>query len=194
MKHYGLDFQSEFADACAYPNLEVRMRKLEVADGQIMQIAVQQEIQRSDESRYDHRLHGVLLVSHGMSCTRVAGYLGQSPVTVQRWIQRFNEKGFAGLTEGERCGRPRRISDVQWEELERALRISPRTQGYAQNLWDGKLLAHHLRVRHGVEMGVRQCQRLFRAMGFRRRKPRPLIAKADPEAQRRYKKTAQVDQ
>jgi transposase len=149
------------------------MRKLEVADRQMMQIAVQQEIQRSDDSRYDHRLHGVLLVSHGMSCTRVAGYLGQSPVTVQRWIQRFNEKGFAGLTEGERSGRPRRISDVQWEELERALRISPRTQGYLQNLWDGKLLSHHLRVRHGVEMGVRQCH---------------------PEAQRRYKKTAQADQ
>jgi hypothetical protein len=30
---------------------------------------------------------------------------------------------------------------------------------------------------------------LFRQLGFRRRKPRPLIAKSDPEAQRRYKKT-----
>jgi transposase len=169
------------------------MRKLEVADREIMQIAVQQEIQRSEESRYDHRLHGVLLVSHGMSCTRVAGYLGQSPVTVQRWIQRFNDKGFAGLTEGERCGRPRRISDVQWEQLEQALRSSPRTHGYAQNLWDGKLLSHHLRTTCDVELGVRQCQRLFRAMGFRRRKPRPLIAKADPEAQKRYKKTPPAD-
>ncbi len=36
------------------------MRKLEVADCQIMQIAVQQEIQRNEDSRYDHRLHGVL--------------------------------------------------------------------------------------------------------------------------------------
>ena len=170
------------------------MRKLEVADREIMQIAVQQEIQRSDESRYDHRLHGVLLVSHGMSCTQVAGYMGQSPVTVQRWIQRFNDNGFAGLTEGERAGRPRRISDVQWDELEQALRSSPRTHGYGQNMWDGKLLSHHLWVSYGVEIGVRQCQRLFRAMGFRRRKPRPLIAKADPEAQKRYKKTAQANQ
>jgi transposase len=170
------------------------MRKLEVADREIMQIAVQQEIERSDESRYDHRLHGVLLVSHGMSCTQVAGYLGQSAVTVQRWIQRFNDKGFGGLTEGERCGRPRRISDMQWTEVEQALRTSPRTLGYGQNIWDGKLLSHHVRATHGVEIGVRQCQRLFRAMGFRRRKPRPLIAKADPEAQKRYKKTAQTDQ
>jgi hypothetical protein len=30
-----------------------------------MKIAVQQEISRSDESRYDHRLHGVLLARLG---------------------------------------------------------------------------------------------------------------------------------
>ncbi|MBW1953883.1 MAG: winged helix-turn-helix domain-containing protein, partial [Deltaproteobacteria bacterium] len=39
--------------------------------------------------------------------------------------------------------------------------------------------------------GVRQCQRLFRKMGFRLRKPRPLIAHADPEMQRQYKKTGE---
>lgn len=166
------------------------MRKLEVADRQIMRIAVQQEIQRSDESRYDHRLHGVLLVSNGLSCTRVADYLGQNPVTVQRWIRQFNARGFAGLYEGERPGRPRSISDVQWEELEQVLRSSPRTRGYGQNLWDGKLLSHHLQVAFGIDLCVRQCQRMFRQMGFRRRKPRPMIAKADPETQRRYKKTS----
>ena len=29
-------------------------------------LSLQQEIQRSEESRYDHRLHGVLLVAHGL--------------------------------------------------------------------------------------------------------------------------------
>jgi transposase len=61
--------------------------------------------------------------------------------------------------------------------------------GYGQNLWDGKLLSHHLSRSYGVNLGVRQCQRLFHQLGFRRRKPRPLIAKANREAQRRYKKT-----
>jgi len=41
------------------------MRKLEIQDTDIMRISVQQEILRSDESRYDHRLHGILLVSSG---------------------------------------------------------------------------------------------------------------------------------
>jgi len=166
------------------------MRKLEIADKEIMRLALQDEIARSDESRYDHRLHGVLLVSHGMSCPQVAHYLGEHPVTVQRWVSGFNAKGFAALYEGERTGRPRRMTESQWAQMQEDLRKSPREFGYGQNLWDGKMLAHHLAARCGVGLGVRQCQRIFRQLGFRRRKPRPLIAGADPEMQRRYKKTA----
>ena len=167
------------------------MRKLQISDPDIMQIALQQEILRSEESRYDHRLHGVLLVSHGLSCGEVAALLGQDPVTVQRWVNAFNTVGFAGLQEGERNGRPARLQPDQWTDLARVLRQSPRDLGYGQNLWDGKLLAHHLRTQHHIALGVRQCQRVFRKLGFRRRKPRPEIAKPDPDpkAQARYKKT-----
>jgi Winged helix-turn helix len=48
------------------------------------------------------------------------------------------------------------------------------------NLWDGKTSAEWLRRNWAVELSVRQCQRLFRQLGFRQRKPRPLIAHADP--------------
>ncbi len=51
------------------------LRKLKIEDTEIMKIALQQEIVRSDESRYDHRLHGVLLVSQGFSCYKVGSML-----------------------------------------------------------------------------------------------------------------------
>ncbi len=165
------------------------MRRLQISDKDTMKIAVQQEISRSEESRYDHRLHGVLLVTHGFSCYEVAKMLGQDPRTIERWVMRFESRGFAGLQEGERRGRPCRMSPLQLAEVNRDLRRSPREFGYNQNLWDGKLLAHHLKIHHKMTMGVRQCQRLFRQMGFRLRKPRPLIAHADPAAQAVYKKT-----
>jgi transposase len=165
------------------------MLPLQVEDADLMTIAIQQEISRSEEARYDHRLHGVLLVSQGMTCYEVAQLLGQNPVTVQRWVNRFNERGFAGLHEGERPGRPGSLSAAQWETLAQDLRRSPRELGHTQNLWDGKLLAHHLALHHGVRLGVRQCQRIFGQLGFRQRKPRPEIAKGDPQAQVRYKKT-----
>ena len=33
------------------------MRKLEISDTDVMSVPIRQEIERNDESRYDHRLH-----------------------------------------------------------------------------------------------------------------------------------------
>lgn len=120
--------------------------------------------------------------------------LAQHPTRMERWIKCFEQTWFKRLREGERVGLPRRMDPVTWKKVEKGLRQEPRQLGYAQNLWDGKLLAHqkllahHLSRAYGLDLGVRQCQRLFRAMRFRRRKPRPLIAYADAEAQWAFKK------
>ena len=165
------------------------MRKFEIKDAAIMEIAVQQEIQRSEESRYDHRLHGILLICKGFSCAEVAGFFNHSPRTIQYWVKRFEEEGFAGLVDTPHTGRPKRWDEKIMEAIDRDLRESPRSFEYSQNLWDGKLLSYHLLKRYDVSLGVRQCQRLFTHLGFRRRKPRPVIAKSDPVAKATYKKT-----
>jgi hypothetical protein len=37
-----------------------------------MRLAIQQEIARSGESRYDHRLHGILLISQNLrTCEKI---------------------------------------------------------------------------------------------------------------------------
>ncbi len=166
------------------------MRKLQITEADLMRLALQDEIKRSEESRYDHRLHGVLLVCSGMNCYQVAELLGQSPRTVQYWVKRFEESGFAGLQEGEKSGRPTAFDEALRQRIGKDLRQQPQTFGYTQNLWDGKLLSHHLSQKYAIKIGVRQCQRLFGKMGFRRRKPRPIIANSDPEAQKAYKKPA----
>ncbi|MCS1415952.1 MAG: hypothetical protein M2R46_03697 [Verrucomicrobia subdivision 3 bacterium] len=71
-------------------------RKLEITDADVMRIAIQQEIQRSDESRYDHRLHGLLLVTGGQSCRQVAQWFDEDPRTVRRWVRTFEERGSMG--------------------------------------------------------------------------------------------------
>jgi len=153
-------------------------------------LGLQDEIRRSEEARYDHRLHGVLLVAQGMTCPEVARWLGDSPRTVEYWVHAFEDLGLAGLLEGERSGRPPRLSAVQLGEIERILRRAPEEVGLRGNLWDGKTLSELVGQRYGIDLGVRQCQRLFRQLGFRLRKPRPLIARADPEQQREHKKNS----
>lgn len=165
------------------------MQRLEIRESELMKLAVQDEIARSDESRYDHRLHIILLICEGWSAYEVADLYGHSPRTIQSLIKRFEEGGFDALHDRKRPGRMSRLSGEQMKEIARDLRRSPRELGYSQNLWDGKLLSRHVSVSFGVNLGVRQCQRMFRSLGFRRRKPRPVLAKSDPEAQEAYKKT-----
>ena len=166
------------------------MKTLTVSDRDNMILAMQDEIRRSEESRYDHRLHGVLLVAQGATCPDVARLLGDAPRTVEYWVRRFEARGFAGLAEGERAGRPRRLNDEQMDKIEQVLRKTPTEAGMADGgVWDGKTLSAFLKQEFALTLQVRQCQRLFRQMGFRLRKPRPLIAHADPELQAAYKKT-----
>lgn len=166
------------------------MRKLQIEDAEVMRIAIQQEIARSEESRYDHRLHGLLLVTAGHSCREVAALFGESGTTVQRWVNRFEKGGLDALHESERTGRPRTLDAKDWRRLQAHLRKTPRDFGLPATLWDGPVLTEHLRRQFGVDLGVRQCQRLFRQMGFRLRKPRPQVAQSDPLKVAAVKKTA----
>jgi transposase len=166
------------------------MKPLKIRDADTMILALQDEIRRSDESRYDHRLHGVLLVAHGISCREAAGVLGDAPRTVENWVHRFEKAGLAGLTDGERSGRPSRLSSAQLAKVATALRQTPVAAGVESGgVWDGRTLSRYLEQQWGVELKARQCQRLFRQLGFRLRKPRPLLAHADPHVQAAHKKT-----
>ncbi len=49
----------------------------------------------------------VLLSLHGLSPAQIAALLDCHPVTVRRWIGRFNAGGLAGLADRPRSGRPR---------------------------------------------------------------------------------------
>ena len=150
------------------------MKPLTISDPALV-MALQDEIRRSEEARYDHRLHGVLLVAQGQSCRKVAESLGDSARTVQYWVRRFEERGFAGLPSEEKSGRPRLLTSQQLDEIGRVVRLSPRDCGMSVNLWDGKTLSAWIDQKFDVSIGVRQCQRIFRQLGFRLRKPRPML-------------------
>jgi len=164
------------------------MKPLTIADSPTIVLGLQDEIRRSEESRYDHRLHGVLLVAQGMTCPEVARLLGDASRSVEYWVGRFERDGLAGLLEGERPGRPRRLSSKQLEAVDRVLRRPPREAGLSGNIWDAKTLSTWIEQKYDITVGVRQCQRMFRQLGFRLRQPRPALAQANPELQKAHKK------
>ena len=113
------------------------MKILRIADAENVSLGLQDEIRRSEESRYDHRLHGVLLVAQGLNCCQVADLLGDAPRTVAYWVERFEEDGFAGLQEGARSGRPSKLKPDQIADLQRVVRGNERGGLVGQSLgWE----------------------------------------------------------
>lgn len=164
------------------------MKASTISNADEMIFALQDEIRRSDEAKYDHRLHAVLLVAQGMSCRQAGQMLGDAARTVAYWVRRFEDEGFPGLADGDRPGRPSRLSEEQLGQIDQALRKEPKEFGL-QGPWDGKALSSFIQQQWDISLGMRQCQRLFRQLGFRLRKPRPKMAKANPALQEEYKKT-----
>jgi transposase len=140
------------------------MRPLTLSDAASI-IGLHMEIHRSEESRYDHRLHGVLLVAKGMTCPEVGKLLGDTARSVEYWVRRFEQKGLAGLQEGERSGRPTRLKAHHLEQIHRVLRRNPADATMQVNLWDGKTLSAWIQREFGIQLGTRQCQRLIREFG-----------------------------
>ncbi len=169
------------------------MKRLEIADASQIILALHDEIRRSKDARYDHRLHAVLLVAQGMACSQVSQLLGDSIRSVQNWVNQFERSGFAGIADAPRPGRPPKLTEMEMAMIEEAIRSSPEQYGLAGYLWDGKTLSAFILQEFDVELSVRQCQRMFRNLGFRYRKPRPMVAGGDPVAKAGFKKTHHDD-
>jgi transposase len=121
------------------------------------------EFRRSPEARYIHRLHGVLLVTGGLSAIQAGKLLRVSQRTVAHWVKRFGEQGLDGLWEAPKSGRPATISSAVLRSLHRALAKPPQRAGLAADTWTGLLVSQFLRRRHGVQLTMRHGRRLLRA-------------------------------
>jgi transposase len=165
------------------------VKPLTIADREMMIMALHDEIRRNKDARYDHKLHAILLVAQGMNCPEVSKIMGDSVRTIENWVKKFETVGFSALEEKYRSGRPSRLTEPQKNQIRQTLLRSPREFGIEANLWDGKTLSWYLLNEYDVVLEVRQCQRLFRELGFTYRKPRPLVAGTDEEVKEDFKKT-----
>ena len=165
------------------------MRRKNIPDAEIFISAIQDEISRTPEGRYFHRLHAVLHVLDGASSRDTARLYGDSPRAIEYWINRLISNGLTGLLDGNHPGRPARLSPKDLAKLRKDISRSPRELGYDQNLWDGLLLSHHLTQKYSIPLGVRQSQRLFHQLGFSLQRPRRNASEADVPQQEAFKKT-----
>ncbi len=140
------------------------MRKLRTSHCEELRAEIAHAIGQSDDARFLHRLHCVLLASEGPGCYVVARWFREDPRTLERWIHAYESGGADRLRDHHHGGRPPRLTENVARALAADIGRGPVASGYDEESWNGRLLAEHIELRHGVHLGMRQCQRILRRL------------------------------
>jgi Transposase and inactivated derivatives len=126
-------------------------------------------LEMSAEAKFIHRLQAILLFAESEkgSCNGVGASFGNSPRSVSNWVKRINRTGtIESLRSKPQSGRPTRLSQAQRVEIKTVLQDLPEKQGMSGRRWGGKNLSSYIRLRYGIEMEIRTCQRLLKELGI----------------------------
>ena len=163
-------------------------KKLTIENADQIKREINNYFAADEDARFVRRLDVIALICNEHPIDYVANLFGLNPTTVQRWIHRLNRSGFEGLKDKSGRGRRSQLNESDRLRLKAEIKSSPETFGYQQSRWDGKLLSHHLNLHYGIRLKVRQCQYLFKRLGFSLQRPRKMPAGADPEKKNAFKK------
>lgn len=163
---------------------------LQINDVKRIKREIQNHFSVNEDARFVRRLDVISLICNGHGINYVAELFKTNSTTIQRWVHRLNQSGFKGLRDNPGRGRRSQLGDAERLELKKDLEKSPKVLGYNQSRWDGKLLSHHLKLQFGIQLKVRQCQYLFKKLGFSLQRPRKMPVGADPKKQEAFKKNS----
>lgn len=142
----------------------------------------------TDEARFHFKVFAVNMVLSGCPVSQISTMAGVSKVTVTGWVKTADEQGFDALRSRQRSGRPPKLSKEQCAAIDSAIQSDPKNFGF--KVWDGPSLSSYISNTFGVQISVRQCQRLFHDLGYSHIRPQPYPSKGyeDSEEREAFKK------
>lgn len=168
------------------------MQKLKIQNSESVEAQIHQYLRNSDEAKFIHRLHGILLLLNNdeNNCANIASLFKNSPRSLSNWVHSVNNSGtIEVLRDKVRTGRNGRLQSEQLNQIKDVLQKHPSEVALNANIWDGKTLSFFIQREYAVTLQVRQCQRLFHKLGFSLKRARPIVAKGNPEKKEEAKKT-----
>lgn len=129
----------------------------------------------SDESKYLFRVFAVNMVLSGTPASQVGASAGFTKAAVTGWVKAADEQGFEALRPQQKAGRPPKLTQDQLKKIDAILQDDPKEHGY--KVWDGPSLSSYIKSKYNIDIGVRQCQRIFHSLGYSRIRPQPYPSK-----------------
>ena len=146
-------------------------------------------ISEKNEYKYAFRVTMVVLLLAGNMTPSKLSELTKVPVrTLSTWVKKADEEGFESLKAKKQSGRPNKLSENELAKIKDAIKEPPENSGY--RVWDGPSLSDFIYKKFNIKMGVRQCQRIFRKLGFSliRAQVLPSIGEQNEEERSDFKK------
>ena len=150
-------------------------------------IASKAEKSVKQKMRYDV----VLLYMEGYSRKQISQILHIPPRTVSYHISRYENGGMEALILIKQPGAPRKLSDVQEEELLSVISTkTPQEAGVGVFAnWTAALACAFVKQQFGISFSTRGMLDLFRRLGLSYTRPTYTLDKADSEKQAQFRET-----
>src|SRR5215217_5059480 len=136
------------------------------------------------------RTRAVRAVLGGMTQAQAARVFGVHPNAVNRWIKRYRQGGWAGLSarrRGRRAGEQAALTEPQQQEVIALVReTTPDQLGLAGFLWTREAVAELIAHRYGLRLARTTMGAYLRGWGFSPQKPQRRALEQNPAAVRRW--------
>jgi transposase len=169
------------------------MQRLIITNPKRIETQINQFLHNDPESKFIFRLCSLRMFMKDITQTTesLGKILNVSPRTISNWIKWINAEGNIDiLRDAPKSGRSNTLSENEMEHLKEQIQKHPSACGLDSNLWDGKTLSHYIKKQLGKQLQVRQCQRLFKKLGFSLKRGRTVVANGDPTKKKAFKKTS----
>ena len=142
-----------------------------------------ERIERKEtDVRQSKRLRIIILAMRGFTAPAIAMSIGLSRRICQRWVQRFNRWGLAGLEDQRSTGRSPTLTPEQEEEVRERLQAGPTADDGVCSL-RGADIQRILAQQFGILRSLPAVYALLHRLGYSYLRPRPRHRKADPQVQ-----------
>ena len=160
-------------------------RRSKYFDQQLADEALKQ-MKKFKDHRTQMRLLAIVKASE-LSIGEVSSFLSVSRNTVARWIKNFRDHGVEGLIDRPRGHNPSKLNNKHKSQISQWLTTQKNSDG-EHVYWTLKKIQFEIKKEFGVSISQTPLWHHLRNMGFVMKVPRPVHAKADPEAQETFKK------
>lgn len=132
------------------------------------------------------RLHAVVLNMEGKSAPEIANTLKVHRSKVSIWLQRWQQAGMDGLLEGQRSGRPIKLSEYQHQQLADILDSGPIAYGFNSGVWTCPMVARVIHDEFSISYSSSHISRILHKLRFSVQRPKKILARANKTLQSRW--------